>query len=160
MLFRKKRLNQIEKHLIINLLTDSAVKRHMPLSSERFGDKEYIDFITAKEKIWQEYGFGPSGYFVEDQFIGWAGLQPDEGDDFEVAIVLDPRYWGYGIQIYKELIKFAFDTLNLNSVTILFPPSRTRIKAILREGFIKENEVLFNDELFIRYRLVNNRNPK
>lgn len=155
MRFEKRRLNKVDKDSMIQLLTHPSVQRHMPLSTSSFGEKEYATFIAAKEKIWEKHGFGPSAYFVDDQFIGWAGIQPDEGDDFEIAIVLSPQYWGYGKQIYKELIQYAFAELKLPSVTILFPPSRTRIKGILKAGFIEEGEVLIDGERFFRYRLIN-----
>jgi [ribosomal protein S5]-alanine N-acetyltransferase len=41
----------------------------------------------------------------------------------------------------------------LESVTILFPPTRTRIKGILRLGFQEDGEVEIEGERFIRYRL-------
>lgn len=157
MQFEKRKLNEVDKDLIIQLLTHPSVQRHMPLSSESFGEKEYDAFIAAKAKIWEEHGFGPSAYFVDGVFIGWAGIQPDEGDDFEIAIVLEPKSWGYGRQIYQDLIQQAFVELNLNSITILFPPSRTRIKGIFKAGFIEEGEVLIESERFIRYRLTNKR---
>lgn len=153
--FEKRGLNKVDKDLMIRLLSHPSIQRHMPLSSSSFGEKEYNAFIAAKEKIWKEHGFGPSAYFVDDQFIGWAGIQPDDGDDFEIAIVLDPQYWGYGKQIFKELIQYAFSELKLHSVMILFPPTRTRIKGILKAGFIQEGEVLIDDERFFRYRLTN-----
>lgn len=153
--FSKKRLNEIDKSLIVDLLSHPSVKQHMPLSSERFEKKEYDDFIASKEKIWETHGFGPSGYFVNDTFIGWAGIQPDEGNDFEIAIVLHPKYWGYGIQIFKELIQFVFAELNLSSIIIYFPSSRTKIKKLLKTGFIVNGETMINGIRFIRYRLFN-----
>ena len=88
------------------------------------------------------------------KFAGWGGIQPDE-KDFELALVLDPAYWGYGRQLYHDLIQEAFVDLNLNSVTILFPPSRTRIKWILKAGFVEEDRITIEGECFIRFRLKN-----
>jgi hypothetical protein len=42
----------------------------------------------------------------------------------------------------------------IQSVTILFPPSRTRIKGILKLGFQPDGEVMYGEERFIRYRLL------
>jgi hypothetical protein len=157
MQFIKKRLKDIDKELIIQLLTHPLVKRHIPLSSTYFGEKEYEEFIAAKEKIWEEHEFGPEGYFVDNVFIGWAGVQPDEGEDFEIVVVLRPEGWGYGKQKYKELVKFGFSILKLNSVVIYFPPLRTRIKAIFKAGFIQDGERIIGGNCFIRYRLLNKR---
>jgi hypothetical protein len=43
--------------------------------------------------------------------------------------------------------------MGLDSVTILFPPSRTRIKGIFRLGFEPDGELEVGGEKFIRYRL-------
>ena len=77
-----------------------------------------------------------------------------------MALVLSPSYWGYGKRIYNDLIKEAFIELNLPSITILFPPSRKRIKGILRAGFIEENRTDIDGECFVRYRLNNPKNKK
>lgn len=147
-----KRLTEIDKASIIELLNHPMIKIHMPLSAENVGDKEYVEFIAAKESIWLKHHFGPLAYLIEDRFIGWAGIQPD-GVDFELALVLHPKYWGYGKKIYKELLSYAFDELKLQSLVIYFPPSRTRIKGLLRDGFQIDGEVEYSGCRFIRYRL-------
>jgi hypothetical protein len=38
-------------------------------------------------------------------------------------------------------------------VTILLPPSRTRVKGVLRLGFVPDGEVDIDGERFVRYRL-------
>ena len=117
----KRKLKDVDKNLIIQLLNDPMVKRHMPLSVENFDEKQYLDFIASKEAIWKTHGFGPWAYFIDNKFVGWGGVQPDEGD-FELALVLAPAYWGFGRHFYNDLIHEAFNELNLDSVTILFPP--------------------------------------
>jgi hypothetical protein len=70
-----------------------------------------------------------------------------------LGLVLHPDYWGSGKIIYEEIIRRAFGEMGLKSVTILFPPTRTRIKGILRLGFKPDGEVEIGGEPFIRYRL-------
>jgi ribosomal protein S18 acetylase RimI-like enzyme len=151
---RKKKLEFVEKELVIDLFNDPLVKRHMPLSPKKFDEDSYQQFIAEKQLMWEEHGFGPYAYFVDDTFIGWGGIQPDESD-FELALVLSPKYWGYGKELYYDLIKEAFIQHNLESVTILFPPSRTRVKWILKQGFKEEAQVTIKGKTFIRFRLKN-----
>ena len=47
MQFIKRRLKDIDKEKIFQLLTHSLVKFHMPLSSAHFDEKEYHDFIFS-----------------------------------------------------------------------------------------------------------------
>lgn len=55
--------------------------------------------------------------------------------------------------IYDEIIRRAFGEMELASVTILLPPTRTRVKGIRRLGFQPDGEVEIGGERFIRYRL-------
>lgn len=74
-------------------------------------------------------------------------MQPEEGE-VDLGLVFHPDYWGYG-----KAIRRAFEEMGLQSVTILFPPTRTRIKGILRLGFQLDGDVEIAGERFIRYRL-------
>jgi ribosomal-protein-alanine N-acetyltransferase len=89
---------------------------------------------------------------IDGKFAGWGGLQYEDGDA-DLGLVLYPDYWGTGKIIYEEIIRRAFGEMGLESVTILFPPSRTRVKGILRLGFQLDGEVELYGEQFIRYKL-------
>lgn len=69
------------------------------------------------------------GIFVDQEFVGWGGLQHEAGEA-DLALVLHPKYWGSGKVIYQEIINRAFTTMGLSSITILLPPSRKEL-----EGF-------------------------
>jgi GNAT superfamily N-acetyltransferase len=120
----------------------------MPLAENGF---DYDAFILAKEKIWKEHGYGPWAFLDSGHFIGWGGLQP-EGKDMEIALVLHPHHWGKGRAIYKMILDYAFKTLKLDSLIVLLPPSRNRIKGLFREGFEADGQVEIEGEVFLRYR--------
>lgn len=147
-----KRLNEIDCSEYIALNTNPLIRRQMPLTSDKFDEEDCKEWIASKEKMWEEHGYGPWAFVVDDKFAGWGGLQPEEGDA-DLGLVLHPDYWGYGKVIYEEIIRHAFEEMGLASVTILFPPTRTRVKGILRLGFQPDGEVEIGGERFIRYRL-------
>ena len=149
-------LKSIDPQEIIELMNNPLVRRQMPLLQGEFGMDEYRAFINAKAKLWEEHGFGPQAFLVNGQFAGWGGLQPEDGEA-DLALVLHPNYWGLGKRIYKIIIEQAFETMKLTSVTVLFPPGRTRIQGFLRLGFQAEDEVEINGQLFVKYRLTRNR---
>ncbi len=149
-----KRLGEINKEEVIALLNLPLVRRHMPLSKDNFGDEDYKAFITAKENIWTEHGYGPWAFVANKHFIGWGGLQYENGDA-DLAIVLYPDYWGTGRIIYKKIIEIAFSEIGLASITALLPPSRTRIKGMMKLGFIPDGELIIEGEKFLRFRLFN-----
>lgn len=89
---------------------------------------------------------------IDGTFAGWDGVSPEHGDA-DLALVLHPRFWGIGKRIYNEIIRRAFGEMGFGSVTILFPPSRTRITGIQRLGFPPDGDVEIGGARFIRYRL-------
>lgn len=147
-----KRLREVDKSAIIELMNNPLVRRHMPLARGDFGARECDKFIAAKERLWEEHGYGPWAFVLDGEFVGWGGLQP-EGDEVDLGLVLHPRHWGLGKSLYKELISLAFGKMGFKSLTVLLPPTRTRVSGILMLGFKPDGEVEVSGERFIRYRL-------
>ena len=147
------RLTKIPPDAIIDLMNDPAVLRHLPLAQDEFGDVECARFVAAKEQMWEERGFGPWAFVLDGEFIGWGGLQP-EGDDVDVGLVLNQKYWGAGYALYRRILTYAFENLRVDSVTVLLPISRTRVAAMRRLGFQKDGDIVIQDQCFIRYRLI------
>ena len=109
-------------------------------------------FIAAKEQLWAEHGYGPWAFFVDGEFVGWGGLQPEDGEA-DLGMVLHPKHWGVGKALYDEVIRRAFGEMGFETPTVLFPPSRKRVKGLLRMGFREDGELEIAGERFIRYRL-------
>jgi RimJ/RimL family protein N-acetyltransferase len=137
-------------------MNDPDVRRHLPLARGRFGMREYEGFMAAKERIWEEHGYGPWAFFLDDDFVGWGGLQP-EGDDVDLGLVLHRTYWGAGHALYERFIDQAFDELGADSVIALLPVSRTRVAALRRHGFREDGQVTIAGEVFNRFRLTRGR---
>jgi [ribosomal protein S5]-alanine N-acetyltransferase len=146
------RLGEVDKAAIIELMNHSLVRRHMPLARGDFGPAECDRFVAAKERLWEEHGYGPWAFIIDGELAGWGGIQP-EGDEADVGLVLHPKYWGMGKVLYERLIAFAFGELGFSSVIALLPPSRTRISGVLKLGFRPDGEMTIAGERFIRYRL-------
>ena len=147
-----KRLTEVEKADLIELMNHPQVRRLMPLATGPFDEAACEGFIAAKERLWTEHGYGPWAFVVDGRFAGWGGLQPEDGDT-DLGLVLHPDHWGIGKALYDRIIECAFGEMGFDSVSILFPPSRTRIKGILQLGFRPDGETEIGGEQFIRYRL-------
>jgi len=146
------RLSEVKKSEIIELMNNPLVRRQMPLFTSDFNESVCNEFIAAKEKLWNEHGYGPWAFIIDEQFAGWGGLQPENGEA-DLALVLNPNYWGIGKVLYKEIISKAFNEMRLESVTVLVPPSRTRIKGLIRLGLKEYGELEMGNQRFIRYRI-------
>ena len=147
-----RRLGEVGRGDIIDLMNHPAVRRHLPLALGPFGRSECDKFVAAKERIWEDHGYGPWAFVLDDEFIGWGGLQP-AGDDVEVALVMRPCGWGAGPGLCRRILAHAFGDLHFGSVIALLPPSRTRVAAMIRLGFRRDGEVILENERFHRYRL-------
>ena len=147
------RLRDIEPAEIISLMNEPRLRRHMPLLGPRFDAEDCVQFIAAKERMWREHGFGPCAFLVDGRFAGWGGIQPEDGEG-DLALVLHPRFWGAGRAIYGLIIERAFAEMGLEEVTVLLPPSRNRVRGILRLGFQPDGEQKIEGEQFIRFRLT------
>lgn len=147
-----RRLSEVALSDLADLLNHPEVRRHLPLATGEFTEEMCARFVSAKERLWAEHGYGPWAFFVDGTFAGWGGLQP-EGGDADLGLVLHPTYWGIGPQLAREVLRRAFVDMGFESVIILLPPSRTRIRAIRRLGFESDGEVVLSGERFLRYRL-------
>jgi ribosomal-protein-alanine N-acetyltransferase len=147
-----KRLSDINPSGIIELNNHPLVRKHMPLAKSTFDEAACKEFLETKDKLWREHGYGPWAFVVDGKFIGWGGLQYEEGDA-DLALVLHPAHWGMGKAIYDLIIERAFGAMGFESITALFPPSRTRLKVMQRLGFKPDGELKIEDERFIRFRL-------
>ena len=75
-----KRLGEVAPSEYVALNTHPLVMRQMPLSDDSFNEEVCREWIKGKEKMWEEHGYGPWAFIVDDKFAGWGGLQPEQGD--------------------------------------------------------------------------------
>jgi RimJ/RimL family protein N-acetyltransferase len=147
------RLPDVDPDAVIALMNDAGVRRHMPLARGRFGRPEYRRFLAAKEAIWTEHGYGPWAFVLDDEFVGWGGVQP-EGGDVDVGLVLRRKHWGAGRVLCERIVDHAFRELDVDSVITLLPPSRTRLAGLRRLGFREDGELWIGEARFNRFRLT------
>lgn len=152
MILEFKRLTEVDLADIISLNNNPDVLRQMPLASANFDLVKANEWVQQKDAKWKQHGYGPWAFVIDQHFAGWGGLQYEEGDA-DLALVLHPQFWGNGKAIYQEIVKRAFTSLGLDSITILLPPSRTRIKGIFRLGFQPDGELDIEGVRFLRFRL-------
>lgn len=146
-----KRLSDVKKSDIIKLMNHPKVRLHMPLAKGPFDDAAYDTFIAAKEDLWKNHRYGPWAFYADGHFIGWGGLQYEEGDA-DLALVLHPEHWGRGKAVYDLIIERAFGAMGFESITALLPPSRTRLNVMHRLGFKRDGELEIDGERFYRFR--------
>lgn len=151
--FELRPLREASTADLIALANDPRVQRHMPLAAGAFGPAECRAFLAAKECMWARHGYGPWAVFIGGRFAGWGGFQPENGEP-DLALVLHPDFWGRGPALVREFLRRAFGPMGFSAVTALLPPSRTRIRGLVRLGFAPDGEVELGGRRFLRYRLA------
>ena len=137
---------------LVGLLNDAEVRRHMPLSDGNNTPESALAWAAAKDAQWAENGYGPWAIRVDGRFAGWGGFQK-EGEDADLGLVLLPAFWGHGGAIHAAMLKKGFAELGFDSVTILLPPSRVRLKSLARLGYRPDGEIAYAGHRFLKFRL-------
>lgn len=144
-------LSEIPASELVALLTDPDVRRHMPLAGDDWNLENAAGWARAKDAQWQEYGYGPWAIRIGGDFAGWGGFQK-EGDEADLGLVLLPGQWGHGASIFRELVRRGAQ-MQIRNVTIMLPPSRVRLKGLVRLGFEPAGELDYAGQHFLKFRL-------
>jgi hypothetical protein len=113
---------------------------------------ELRNWVAGKEAITQQHGFGPQAILFDGEFAGWGGIEPDDAGA-SISLVLSPGFWGHGHQILDVLLEEAFGRLGLPYVLVELPPTRTKVRGLLRLGFREVGDRTIEGERFVVYRL-------
>lgn len=145
-------LSEIAAAELLGLLTNPDVRRHMPLAGDNWDEAKALDWATSKDAQWQENGYGPWAIRIDGTFAGWGGFQKEE-DEADLGLVLLPGQWGHGATIFRELVRRGTE-MQVRNVTIMLPPSRVRLKGLVRLGFEPAGELEYAGQRFLKFRLT------
>lgn len=95
-------LNQNE---LLSLLNKERVREHL-VSHEQFDELSLKDWVAGKVNVNSTKGCKVQGIKVNGAVAGWCGIQYENGS-FELAIVLDEKYWGIGLRVFRDLMAWA-----------------------------------------------------
>jgi RimJ/RimL family protein N-acetyltransferase len=144
--------SSISPAIWLTLLNNRDIHRHMPLAGDRWTAEAAAAWATAKDRQRQDNGYGPWALMIDGTFAGWGGFQR-EGGDADLALVLLPAFWGHGRAVHDLLLARGFADLHFDSITILLPPSRTRLRALARLGYRPDGEIAYDGHRFLRFRM-------
>lgn len=134
------------------LLNHPDVIRHMPLADGSWTEASALDWAKGKDAQWHQNGYGPWAIRIDDLFAGWGGFQ-EEPDGADLALVLLPQFWGHGAELFRGFMGRRI-ALGIGSVSILLPPSRSRVKGLARLGFVADGELDYEGQRFMKFRIT------
>ena len=145
-------LSEIPAAELVGLLNDPDVRRHMLLAGDNWDEPRALDWARAKDAQWPENGYGPWAIRIDGIFAGWGGFQK-EGDEADLGLVLLSGQWWHGATIFRELVRRGSE-MQISNVTIMLPPSRVRLRGLVRLGFEPAGELEYAGQRFLKFRLT------
>jgi hypothetical protein len=133
-------------------MSDPRIAEHMPLLKFEWNADKVASFVAAKEECWSRDGLGHWAITANGKYVGWGGFQK-EGDEWDFGLVLKAESFGLGGYISKKAIEFAVTDQRIAYVTFLLPTSRKKLGALERIGARFVNEIEYEGEKFLKYRL-------
>ena len=137
------------------LICDPNVIRHMPLAEFTYTDEWIHEWILRKASTWENRELGPWSLWHESNFVGWAGLEPEE-EDLSLGMVLHKTYWGSGERILKLILAKWDNHLPGKRVIVEFPKSRKSSLWAKKLGLLEIDEIEILSHSFVRYELILN----
>jgi streptomycin 6-kinase len=149
--FILRRFNPGDARGLYNAISDKRVIKHM--ASEGLTMESCKQIIAKSTQHWVKYNIGDYAVVckISGRIIGWAGFKLWQKDEFEILVVLSPQYWGFGHNIYLELLNKAKNEFKLEKIYILLPETRKSFRAITKLGFDFSENTVFNGEKFKKF---------
>ena len=119
------KLSQIDPASFLPILNKQTTRDHL-IDHDLFDVAMVTEWIEEKSKVDLSHGCRVRGIMVDKHLAGWCGIQFEEGS-YEIAIVIEDRFWGIGKMVYLELMTWAKE-LGHKTVLIHFLHTRPQYK--------------------------------
>jgi len=125
-----------------DLLNKEKIREHL-VKHDLFDSSTIKEWIRTKVEMDSINGCRVRGIVSNHHLAGWCGIQLEKGN-YEIAIVLDRKFWGLGLTVFREIMLWARD-LGHDEVYIHFLDTRPEYKFLRK---ISKN--VFTSELYGR----------
>jgi ribosomal-protein-alanine N-acetyltransferase len=124
-------------------------------------DEETANYLRDNLDHWDRYGYGMWVFRdrADGRFVGRAGLRNTRvggNDEVELAYALVAEYWGRGLatEIAKEILKLAFERLDLEGIVCFTLPTNLASRRVMAKvGFEYERDVVHAGSPHVLYRI-------
>lgn len=99
------KLNEVDAKDFIPLLNKKKVRTHL-IDHQLFDLDTLNAWIAEKLEKDATKGCKVRAVLVDQHLAGWCGIQLED-EKYEIAIVIDDRYWGIGIKVFREMMGWA-----------------------------------------------------
>ncbi len=129
------KFEQIKPAEFLPLLNKSSTREHL-IRHEQFDLESVKAWMQSKIEVNACEGCRARAITVDKQLAGWCGIQrgDEECEDeqcevgcYEIAVVIDDRYWGLGKFIFRDVMTWAKE-LGHSTILIHFLHTRPEYK--------------------------------
>lgn len=99
------KLNEVNPLAFISILNKQKIRKHL-IEHKIFDAPAVKAWLAAKIEMDSTQGCKVRAIIVDKQLAGWCGIQLED-ENFEIAVVIDDRYWGQGRKIFREIMVWA-----------------------------------------------------
>ncbi|OMH29447.1 GNAT family N-acetyltransferase [Motiliproteus sp. MSK22-1] len=99
------KLSEIEPIEFLPLLNKQTTRDHL-IDHELFDSNKVKEWIQAKINVDASPGCRVRAIRVDKQLAGWCGIQLEDGK-YEIAVVIEDRYWGLGKTVFPDILTWA-----------------------------------------------------
>ena len=133
----------------IPLMNNQNNRKHL-IEHDFFTSETIKAWVNSKIEVDATKGCKVRAIVSENELLGWCAIQAEDGK-YEIAIIIDDKFWGLGKNIFKEMMKWVKE-LGHNEVFIHFLHTRPHYKFLKKIAKnVYETELLNNK--FITYEL-------
>lgn len=132
------------------LLNSEKIRKHL-IEHDLFTIDTLTTWMHSKTEVDATLGCKVRGIICNGEVAGWCGIQFEEGK-YELAIIIDDKFWGLGKTVFKELICWAKE-LKHNEVYIHFLHTRPEYKFLKKIAKNVYEEDFFGNK-FTTYQLA------
>ena len=144
------KFDEIDLKYFKDLLNKQIIREHL-IEHELFDLNSVDSWIKEKIEINNIQGCRVRGIYSNSDLAGWCGIQLEKGK-YEIAIVLDDRFWGIGKSVFVEMMGWAKE-FGHDEVFIHFLHTRPEYR-FLRKVSKNVYETVLLGHKFTTYQLV------
>lgn len=141
-------LDRADTQQLLAILNKSDVRDHL-IEHALFNEQSLTQWIRQKQNIDSQAQYLVQAVYVDQVLAGWCGLQPDD-DGVELAIVLDPRFWGVGPRVFQQLLAWA-KQCGHKEVLFHLLDSRKAYPALARRAIRRQQSQLLGRQFLTYY---------
>ncbi len=99
------KFNTINPSDFLPLLNSNIIRKHL-IEHELFTVETLTAWMNSKIEVDAISGCKVRAIIYEDELAGWCGIQLEDGK-YELAIIIDDKYWGLGKKVFKDMMCWA-----------------------------------------------------